>query len=75
MQDFRNLKIWQKSHEPAKLVYLAAEDFPRGELFGLRNSLRKTSIEISVYSAKAVVNPAMLNSPLFRTFIGICQSA
>jgi four helix bundle protein len=49
MQDFRNLKVWQKAHELALLIYRTTSDFPREELFGLRNSLRKTSVEIPAY--------------------------
>jgi four helix bundle protein len=49
MQDFRNLKVWQKAHDLTLLIYKATIDFPRDELFGLRNSLRKTSVEIPAY--------------------------
>jgi four helix bundle protein len=49
MQNFRNLKVWQKSHQLALSIYQVTIDFPRDELFGLRNSLRKTSVEIPAY--------------------------
>jgi four helix bundle protein len=52
MQDFRNLKVWQRAHELAFLVYKLTADFPREELFGLRNSLRKTSVDIPAYIAE-----------------------
>lgn len=46
MQDFRQVKVWQKSHELALLVYQLTFNFPREELFGLRSTLRKTAVEI-----------------------------
>ncbi|MGD9562367.1 MAG: four helix bundle protein [Pyrinomonadaceae bacterium] len=52
MQDFKNLKVWQKAHELALLTYRLTADFPREELFGLRNSLRKTSIDIPAFIAE-----------------------
>ncbi len=58
MQDFRNLKVWQKSHNLALLVYKATSDFPREELFGLRNSLRKTSVEIPAYISEGCGKPS-----------------
>ena len=52
MQDFRNLKVWQKAHELTLLVYKLTLDFPKEELFGLRNSLRRTSVEIPAHVAE-----------------------
>lgn len=46
MQDFKNLKVWQKAHELALFTYNITADFPREELFGLRNTLRRTSVDI-----------------------------
>ncbi len=52
MQDFRNLKVWQKAHELTLVIYKLTTDFPRDELFGLRNSLRRTSVDIPAYIAE-----------------------
>ena len=49
MQDFRNLKVWQKAHELALLAYRLTADFPREETFGLRHSIRKTAVDIPAY--------------------------
>ncbi|MBK6751917.1 MAG: four helix bundle protein [Pyrinomonadaceae bacterium] len=29
IQDFKNLKVWQKAHELALLTYQITEDFPK----------------------------------------------
>lgn len=52
MQDFKKLLVWQKAHQLALLTYRLTADFPRDELFGLRNSLRKTSVDIPAYIAE-----------------------
>lgn len=52
MQDFRNLKVWQKAHELALLAYKLTADFPREETFGLRHSIRKTAVDIPAYIAE-----------------------
>ena len=52
MQDFKNLKVWQKAHELALHTYKITTDFPREELFGLRNTLRKTSVDIPALIAE-----------------------
>ena len=46
MQDFRNLKVWQKAHAFVLTVYPATADFPQHELFGLRTQLRRASFTI-----------------------------
>lgn len=53
MQDFRKLLVWQKAHELTLMVYEYTRDFPKEELFGLRHSLRKTSVDIPAYIAEA----------------------
>lgn len=52
MQDFRNLKVWQKAHSLALLTYELTADFPRDELFGLRHSMRKSAVDIPAYIAE-----------------------
>jgi len=41
MQDFRNLKVWQKAHAFVLDVYAATVDFPQHEMFGVRSQLRR----------------------------------
>jgi four helix bundle protein len=52
MQDFRNLQVWKKAHELALLTYRLTSEFPKEEIFGLRNSMRKTSVDIPAYIAE-----------------------
>jgi four helix bundle protein len=52
MQDFKNLLVWQRAHELALLTYRLTVNFPRDEMFGLRNSLRRASVDIPAYIAE-----------------------
>lgn len=46
MQDFRNLKVWQKAHGLALEVYRMTQSFPRDELYGLVSQLRRSAVSV-----------------------------
>jgi four helix bundle protein len=46
VQDFRNLKVWQKAHALAQAVYRAKAAFPGDERFGLTIQLRRFAATI-----------------------------
>ena len=47
MQDFRNLKVWQKAHSWVLGVYEATAGFPKTEVFGLTSQLRRSAISVA----------------------------
>jgi len=46
LQDFRKLKVWQKSHQLTLDVYRATAPFPREELYGLTGQMRRSCASI-----------------------------
>lgn len=46
MRDFRELKVWEKSHQLTLAVYQASQGFPKEELFGLTSQLRRAAASI-----------------------------
>ena len=46
MQDFRNLKVWEKSHNLSLRLYGITKTFPKEELYGLTSQLRRSVISI-----------------------------
>ena len=46
MKDFRQLKVWDKSHQLALAVYKATKEFPKEELYGLTSQIRRSSMSI-----------------------------
>ncbi|MBI3470015.1 MAG: four helix bundle protein [Candidatus Solibacter usitatus] len=46
MQDFKNLKVWQKGHRLTLALYDATRSFPKEELFGLTSQIRRAAASI-----------------------------
>jgi len=46
MKDFRELKVWQKSHNLTLKVYKTTSAFPREERYGLTSQIRRASASI-----------------------------
>jgi four helix bundle protein len=52
MQDFRKLKVWEKSHALTLDVYKSSKSFPRDELYGLTSQIRRASVSIGANIAE-----------------------
>lgn len=52
MQDFRELKVWQKAHILTLAVYRITAEFPREERYGLRSQLRSSCSSIAANLAE-----------------------
>ncbi|MYE54953.1 MAG: four helix bundle protein [Chloroflexi bacterium] len=46
MRDFKQLKVWQKSHNLTLKAYKVTKAFPREEIYGLTNQIRRASSSI-----------------------------
>ena len=46
MKDFKKQKVWQKSHRLTLDIYKATGNFPREELYGLTNQIRRSCASI-----------------------------
>jgi four helix bundle protein len=46
MQDFRDLKVWQRAHELTLGVYRTTASFPSDERFGLISQLRRSAASV-----------------------------
>lgn len=47
LKSFKDLKVWQKAIDLASLIYKATDKFPRSELYGITNQMRRSVISIS----------------------------
>ncbi len=47
MQDYKKLKVWEKSRELIKMIYGITANFPKEEQYGLTNQMRRASISIA----------------------------
>ena len=46
MQDYKKLKVWEKSHQLTLAIYKATEPFPKAEVYGLTSQMRRASSSI-----------------------------
>ena len=46
MQDYRQLKVWERSHQLTLAVYKATLTFPKEELYGLTSQIRRAGASI-----------------------------
>lgn len=47
MKDFRKLKVWEKAHAFALLLYRETQTFPSAEQYGLTSQLRRAAVSIA----------------------------
>jgi four helix bundle protein len=46
MKDFRDLKIWERSHKLTLSIYKVSASFPREEMYGLTSQIRRACASI-----------------------------
>lgn len=46
MQDYKELKVWEKAHHFTLQVYEVTKSFPKDELYSLTNQLRRAASSI-----------------------------
>ncbi|MEO6254941.1 MAG: four helix bundle protein [Ferruginibacter sp.] len=52
MQNYKDLKVWEKAHSFTLQVYKVTEKFPREETYGLTNQLRRAASSIAANIAE-----------------------
>jgi len=52
MQDFKKLRVWQRSHDLVLAIYRSTNSFPESERFGIIQQLRKAVFSITANLAE-----------------------
>lgn len=47
IQTFKDLRVWQEAHQIVLNIYKITKEFPKDELFGLTNQIRRASVSIT----------------------------
>jgi len=55
MQNFKDLKVWQKAHRMALSIYQQTVGFPAQEKFGLTSQIRRAAVSIPANIAEGSV--------------------
>jgi four helix bundle protein len=46
IKNYKDLKVWQRSRELVKLIYILTQPFPPEEKFGLTSQMRRAAISV-----------------------------
>jgi four helix bundle protein len=46
MNNYKELKVWQKSFDLSIEIYMVSKDFPKEEMFGLTSQMRRSAVSI-----------------------------
>jgi len=44
---YKDLLVWQKAHRVVLLLYKATENFPKTEVYGLTNQMRRAAVSVT----------------------------
>ena len=72
MQDFKKLRVWEKSHKLTLRVYKATGSFPPEEMYGIVSQMRRASSSIAANIAEGCGRDG--NAELAR-FLGIAMGS
>ena len=72
IQSFRDLTVWQRSIELSVQIYALTRSFPKEEIFGLTNQLRRASVSISSNIAEG---HSRLTKGEFINFLSIARGS
>lgn len=46
IKNFTDLNAWKESHKLTLMIYKATKDFPKEEIFGLTNQMRRAAVSV-----------------------------
>ncbi len=72
MNNYKELKIWQKSIDVAVKVYEITKDFPREELYGLTSQIRRSAVSVPSNIAEGAGRNTKKD---FNNFLGISNGS
>jgi four helix bundle protein len=52
VQNYRELKVWQKAHQVVLAVYRVTREFPKDELYALTSQVRRAAVSIGANLAE-----------------------
>ena len=72
MEDFKNLKVWVKSHQLTLAIYQITGKFPRDEIYGLTSQIRRASASIGANIAEGC---GRRSDPEMKRFVQIARGS
>ncbi|HEX4783272.1 MAG TPA: four helix bundle protein [Candidatus Sulfotelmatobacter sp.] len=72
MEDFKNLKVWDKAHQLTLAIYQSTRKFPREEIYGLTSQIRRASASIGANIAEGC---GRRSDPEMKRFVQIARGS
>ena len=72
VKSYKDLIVWQKSMDLVEMVYQATKVFPKEELYGLTNQLRRAAVSVPSNLAEG---QARNSTAEFRNFLSISRGS
>jgi four helix bundle protein len=72
MEDFKDLRVWQKAYELTLAVYRKSAAFPKEEMYGLTSQLRRATMSIGANIAEGC---GRRSDPEMRRFLQIARGS
>jgi four helix bundle protein len=72
VKSYKDLIVWQKSMDLVELVYQVTKGFPKEELYGLTNQLRRAAVSVPSNIAEG---QARNSTAEFRNFLSIARGS
>ena len=72
IRSYQDLIVWQKSMLLVEIIYKATQCFPKHELYGLTNQVRRAAVSVPSNIAEG---QARQSTAEFRNFISIAQGS
>ena len=72
MEDFKNLRVWEKAYELTLSVYQKTRTFPKEEMYGLTNQLRRAASSVGANIAEGC---GRRSDPEMRRFLKIARGS
>ena len=72
LQSYRDLTVWQRSPEMSLAIYRLTTAFPKAELFGLTNQVRRASVSVPSNIAEGY---GRNSTGEYKQFLGIARGS
>jgi len=72
MNNYKDLKLWQKSVDQAVNIYEVTKHFPREEIYGITSQLRRSAVSVPSNIAEGSGRTTKND---FRNFLGISHGS
>ncbi len=72
INSYRDLVVWRKAMDAAEMIYQVTKQFPKAEIYGLTNQIRRAAVSIPSNIAEGQERKS---TPDFKRFLLIAQGS